>query len=194
MKKAFMECYRAVLACEDETGRKRCELFREVPDRRVSPYIIPPSLSNHFFYLKKIYRTTPTTTNLSHNLSPSPPYANVPTPITTKACSHSGTTSGSCSTTREHTTKRALGCISTPTRWRKCSMARGIESSLELTCPGHRSTFPRLQPFQEQVGVVGLQLAHTRLRLRRWTRTNVRRHLRVDGALAGDRCSATRST
>ena len=53
MKKAFMECYRAVLACEDETGRKRCELFREVPDRRVSPYIIPVSLSNHLFLLKK---------------------------------------------------------------------------------------------------------------------------------------------
>jgi ATP-dependent helicase STH1/SNF2 len=37
MKKGFMECYRAVLACEDETGRKRCELFREVPDRRDYP-------------------------------------------------------------------------------------------------------------------------------------------------------------
>lgn len=36
MKKAFIECYKAVLACEDETGRKRCELFREPPDRRVS--------------------------------------------------------------------------------------------------------------------------------------------------------------
>ena len=36
MKKAFMECYRAVLACEDETGRKRCELFREPPDKRVT--------------------------------------------------------------------------------------------------------------------------------------------------------------
>jgi ATP-dependent helicase STH1/SNF2 len=37
MKKAFMECYKSVLACEDETGRKRCELFREVPDRRDYP-------------------------------------------------------------------------------------------------------------------------------------------------------------
>jgi ATP-dependent helicase STH1/SNF2 len=37
MKKAFMECYRAVLACEDETGRKRCELFRDLPDRRDYP-------------------------------------------------------------------------------------------------------------------------------------------------------------
>ncbi|KAF4623491.1 hypothetical protein D9613_001581 [Agrocybe pediades] len=37
MKKAFMECYKAVLACEDDTGRKRCELFREPPDRRDYP-------------------------------------------------------------------------------------------------------------------------------------------------------------
>lgn len=36
MKKGFAECHRAVLACEDETGRKRCELFRELPDKRVS--------------------------------------------------------------------------------------------------------------------------------------------------------------
>jgi len=35
MKKAFAECLRAVLACEDESGRKRCELFRELPDKRV---------------------------------------------------------------------------------------------------------------------------------------------------------------
>ncbi|EGN94088.1 hypothetical protein SERLA73DRAFT_126110 [Serpula lacrymans var. lacrymans S7.3] len=34
MKKAFNECYKAVLACEDETGRKRCDLFREPPDKR----------------------------------------------------------------------------------------------------------------------------------------------------------------
>ena len=38
MKKAFNECYRAVLTCEDETGRKRCELFRGLPDRRVRSY------------------------------------------------------------------------------------------------------------------------------------------------------------
>ena len=35
MKKAFAECHKAVLACEDEAGRKRCELFRELPDKRV---------------------------------------------------------------------------------------------------------------------------------------------------------------
>jgi len=37
MKKAFAECHRAVLACEDEHGRKRCELFRDLPDRRDYP-------------------------------------------------------------------------------------------------------------------------------------------------------------
>ena len=36
MKKAFNECYKAVLGCEDDTGRKRCDLFRELPDRKVS--------------------------------------------------------------------------------------------------------------------------------------------------------------
>jgi len=36
MKKAFNECHKAVMACTDETGRKRCELFRELPDKRVS--------------------------------------------------------------------------------------------------------------------------------------------------------------
>ncbi|KAL4069226.1 SNF2 family N-terminal domain-containing protein, partial [Scleroderma citrinum] len=35
MKKAFNEAYKAVLACEDVDGRKRCELFRELPDKKV---------------------------------------------------------------------------------------------------------------------------------------------------------------
>ena len=38
MKKAFNEIYKAVLDCREESGRKRCELFREVPDRRVRIY------------------------------------------------------------------------------------------------------------------------------------------------------------
>ena len=36
MKKVFNDVHKAVLACEDKDGRKRCELFRELPDRRVS--------------------------------------------------------------------------------------------------------------------------------------------------------------
>ncbi|KAF7340173.1 Chromatin structure-remodeling complex subunit snf21 [Mycena venus] len=37
MKKIFNECYRAVVACEDADGRKRCELFRELPDKHDYP-------------------------------------------------------------------------------------------------------------------------------------------------------------
>ncbi|EMD41348.1 hypothetical protein CERSUDRAFT_109939 [Gelatoporia subvermispora B] len=37
MKKAFNECYKAVLNCEDDTGRRRCDLFKELPDRREYP-------------------------------------------------------------------------------------------------------------------------------------------------------------
>lgn len=37
MKKVFNECYHAVQVCEDpDTGRRRWELFKELPDRRVS--------------------------------------------------------------------------------------------------------------------------------------------------------------
>jgi len=35
MKKAFNDVYKALMNCTDDTGRKRCELFRELPDRRV---------------------------------------------------------------------------------------------------------------------------------------------------------------
>jgi len=37
MKKAFLECHKAVMACEDDTGRRRCELFKDLPDRRDYP-------------------------------------------------------------------------------------------------------------------------------------------------------------
>ncbi|KAJ6573921.1 SNF2-family ATP dependent chromatin remodeling factor snf21 [Mycena vulgaris] len=37
MKKVFAECYRAVVACEDTDGRKRCDLFRELPDKHEYP-------------------------------------------------------------------------------------------------------------------------------------------------------------
>ena len=36
MKKALNEVHKAVQSCEDEHGRKRSDLFKEVPDRRVS--------------------------------------------------------------------------------------------------------------------------------------------------------------
>jgi len=37
MKKAFLECHKAVMACEDDTGRRRCELFKDLPDKRDYP-------------------------------------------------------------------------------------------------------------------------------------------------------------
>ena len=35
MKKALNEAHKAVVNCEDETGRRRSDLFRELPDRKV---------------------------------------------------------------------------------------------------------------------------------------------------------------
>ena len=51
MKRAFNECYRAVMNCDDETGRKRCELFKELPDKRVSSSCPDPTFKflNGFF-------------------------------------------------------------------------------------------------------------------------------------------------
>jgi len=45
MKKAFNECFKAITNCADENGRKRCDLFRELPDKREYPdyYRIIPS-------------------------------------------------------------------------------------------------------------------------------------------------------
>ncbi|KAI9512303.1 SNF2 family N-terminal domain-containing protein [Russula earlei] len=37
MKKAFNECTKAIMNCTDENGRKRCDLFRELPDKREYP-------------------------------------------------------------------------------------------------------------------------------------------------------------
>jgi ATP-dependent helicase STH1/SNF2 len=36
MKKAFAECHKAVMECEGEHQRRRCELFMNVPARKVS--------------------------------------------------------------------------------------------------------------------------------------------------------------
>jgi ATP-dependent helicase STH1/SNF2 len=46
MKKAFNECYKAVVSCEEEgTGRKRCELFREIPDGMVRTLFLTRSIA-----------------------------------------------------------------------------------------------------------------------------------------------------
>ena len=51
MKKAFAECYRAVLACDDGSGRIRCELFRKLPDKNVCLLLSTVNLLKkaHFF-------------------------------------------------------------------------------------------------------------------------------------------------
>ncbi|OCH84421.1 hypothetical protein OBBRIDRAFT_408699 [Obba rivulosa] len=71
MKKAFNECYKAVLNCEDDTGRRRCELFKELPDRRVSFTTFYVSLRN----LISLLRNTPTTTSSSSSQSRFPSFA-----------------------------------------------------------------------------------------------------------------------
>ena len=57
MKKAFAECYRAVLACDDGSGRKRCELFRELPDKIVCSFLWTVNLLNAHC----LFRHIPTT-------------------------------------------------------------------------------------------------------------------------------------
>lgn len=44
MKKAFNECLKAVVTCEDETGRKRCDMFKELVNKRVRGNIFCPHL------------------------------------------------------------------------------------------------------------------------------------------------------
>jgi hypothetical protein len=36
MKKAYNDCYKAVHSCMDENGRRRCDLFKDLPDKKVS--------------------------------------------------------------------------------------------------------------------------------------------------------------
>src|ERR1700722_3264233 len=60
MKKAFNECYKAVVACEDDSGRKRCDLFKELPDKRARPSLYPEPTSR--LTLHNQLRTTRITT------------------------------------------------------------------------------------------------------------------------------------
>jgi ATP-dependent helicase STH1/SNF2 len=51
LKKVFNECYKAIMNCVDENGRKRCDLFRELPDKREYPdyyrIIVSPIALSH---------------------------------------------------------------------------------------------------------------------------------------------------
>ena len=85
MKKAFNECYKAVLNCEDDTGRKRCELFKEVPDKRVSDTALRDEFRAHLYFNRNIRITT----NSLNNPLPFPPSENASTAITTSRFSTS---------------------------------------------------------------------------------------------------------
>ena len=63
MRQVFNECYKAVQVCENpDTGRRRWELFKELPDCRVR---IAPSYTRHAFSLtSKPNRITPTITKM----------------------------------------------------------------------------------------------------------------------------------
>lgn len=55
MKEAFAEVHKAVLACEDQTGRKRCLLFRELPDKRVKSFASRCALNRSYSQNTKDY-------------------------------------------------------------------------------------------------------------------------------------------
>ena len=127
MKKAFNEVHKAVLACEDTDGRKRCELFRELPDRRVRAASLAHMLRCSFDSIRTILIIT----NLSRNLSPSLPSANVLPVDITRASHNTEKTGNSCSTTPGRTTKKGRGSTSMPRRWKKSSVPRSPESQTE---------------------------------------------------------------
>ena len=136
MKKAFNEVHKAVLACEDTDGRKRCELFRELPDRRVRVSL----RSNRLGYSRDITRTILTITNSSRTLLPFLPSVNVSLVDITRVLPNTGTTGNSCLTMPGRTTKKGHGSTSMPRKWRKSSTLRSPEPRLEPTFRApHRS-------------------------------------------------------
>jgi ATP-dependent helicase STH1/SNF2 len=55
MKKAFNDVYKALMNCTDDTGRKRCELFRELPDRRVRRFFLVLVCAKHLCWRAQDY-------------------------------------------------------------------------------------------------------------------------------------------
>ena len=88
MKKAYNECYKAVLQAEDDTGRRRCELFKELPDKKARN-----SSSWWYTLLAHVFCSfILTTTRSSSSQSPCQPFANASLATTTSPCSTSGRT------------------------------------------------------------------------------------------------------
>lgn len=139
MKKAFNEVHKAVLACEDTDGRKRCELFRELPDKRV--YMILPSRwpKSH-----DSTRTILIIINSSRNPLPSPVSANVSPADIIRASHNTEKTGNSCLTMPGRTTKKGHGSTSMPKRWRKSFMPRSPEPRTEpiFQVPHHSQVNP----------------------------------------------------
>lgn len=160
MKKAFNECYQAVVDCVDDTGQKRCDLFQEVPDKRVSfPVDSPDSLYNG------LYRTIPTTICLYGSQSPSVRFASAVMGIITKTFKPGEQIGPSCSTMLVPTIKKVHGSMSMLRRWRRCLTLAGTGTSSTLDFPG-----------LPEMAVVGLGHQHPThkgmgIRMLRWTRT-----------------------
>lgn len=137
MKKIMAECYKAVSLCEEpETGRRRWELFKELPDKRVrSIYTIRrlKLMKKNSFYYRNIQIT------LQRSLNPLPCHiCENGLRRTTIVIWHIIVKNGnSCSETPERTIRKAPGCMLMRRRWRKCSiecstMKRGALGCLAL--------------------------------------------------------------
>ena len=48
MKDVFATCLQAVMECTDHEGRRRCEMFRELPSKKASSHQLPLDLSVSF--------------------------------------------------------------------------------------------------------------------------------------------------
>jgi hypothetical protein len=64
MKKIFQQIYAAVVATTDETGRKRCELFKDLPDKKVNSTNSSHTITKVFI---APFRTIPTTMSRSNS-------------------------------------------------------------------------------------------------------------------------------
>jgi len=69
MKAAFNECYKAVLNCTDSEGRRRADLFKEIPDKYVRAFFILPLLSTFNNQYRTILTTQPLSRILLHSTS-----------------------------------------------------------------------------------------------------------------------------
>ena len=137
MRQVFDACYKAVTACEDETGRKRCELFRELPSRHVRVY---PALLALALTRLCPHRSTQTITRRSTSPSRCRIFASAQALRTTRTCRRMWQTGDSCSITRARTTRKARGCTTTRSRCTRSSRLRSDSSRSTQDCRAQRAT------------------------------------------------------